>query len=71
VERELFRLGTKAAPVLLSAPRPTGRPEISLHPDGTRFIATLYRRNADIWLLEGFQQRLGMFQTPWRDHVAD
>jgi Tol biopolymer transport system component len=66
----LVELGTSSEPMLLGAGR-FGQPDITLHPQGGSFLTTLSKRKADIWLLEGFQQRLGILQTPWRDRIPD
>jgi Tol biopolymer transport system component len=43
----------------------------SLAPDGKRFLASIVNAKANIWLLEGFQERLSILQTPWRERVRD
>jgi hypothetical protein len=49
----------------------TGTGRLSIAPDGKRLLASVVNARANIWLLEGFQERLSMFQTPWRERVPD
>jgi Tol biopolymer transport system component len=70
-ERELFKLGTSSEPVRLGSPRLIASGDIALHPHGRSLLATLAKSKGDIWLLEGFWQRAGIFQTAWRDRVPD
>jgi Tol biopolymer transport system component len=69
-EREWFPVGTNEAPIFLTY-GPVASPTISLHPKGTSFLATVYNRKADLWLLEGIDQRLGILRPPWREQVPD
>jgi Tol biopolymer transport system component len=65
LERKLGALGGAARRTSI------GRPTFSLAPDGKTLLFSLYKRRGDIWLLEDFQQRLGLLQTQWREHVPD
>jgi eukaryotic-like serine/threonine-protein kinase len=49
----------------------TGRPTFSTHPEGTRLVVSMHKRRSEVWLLEGFEQRLGVLQRPWRSRVPD
>jgi TolB protein len=48
-----------------------GRPDFSISPDEKLLLVSLYKRKAEVWLLENFQQRLGILQAPWRKHIPD
>ena len=65
VERKLMALGEAESRTTM------GKPKFSLAPDGKTLLFSHYKRRGDIWLLEGFQQRLGLLQGQWREHVPD
>jgi Tol biopolymer transport system component len=62
-ERMLLTLGKE-----LNVSRTEG---LSIAPDGKRLLASVVNAKANIWLLEGFQERLSILQTPWRERVPD
>jgi Tol biopolymer transport system component len=49
----------------------TRRITFAMSPDEKGFLSTEYHRKGEIWLMEGFQRRLGFFETPWRRQVPD
>ena len=49
----------------------TRRVAFALSPDGKSLLLTRYNRKGEIWLLEDFGRRLGLFATPWRSQVPD
>jgi dipeptidyl aminopeptidase/acylaminoacyl peptidase len=49
----------------------TGTGRLSIAPDGKRLLASVVNARANIWLLEGFQERLSILQTPWRERAPD
>ena len=65
VARTLFTINRQWA---LSSTR---RITFALSPDERGFLSTEYKRKGEIWLMEGFHQRLGIFETPWRRQVPD
>lgn len=62
-ERMLLRLGQEGHTIRAGG--------FSLAPDGKRFLASIVNVKANIWLLEGFQERLSILQTPWLERVPD
>jgi len=65
LERKLMTMGEAESRTSV------GKPKFSLAPDGKTILFSRYKHRADIWLLEGFQQRLGLFEGQWREHVPD
>jgi serine/threonine protein kinase/Tol biopolymer transport system component len=65
VARTLFTMNRQWA---LSSTR---RITFAVSPDEKGFLSTEYKRKGEIWLLQGFRQRLGIFEKPWRHQVPD
>jgi hypothetical protein len=49
----------------------TRRVVFTLSPDEKSILLTHHNRKGEIWLLEDFGRRLGLFDTPWRSQVPD
>jgi hypothetical protein len=49
--------GAERKTVPLNLPRARTIRDMSLHPDGTRFMASVGVTSRDIWILEGFDAR--------------